>query len=146
MALGGIEALQLLEDIVADGGVPAVLVTDEKMPGMRGHELLREARLRYPRMYGILLTGYSDIEAITLAVNEAGLFRYIRKPRERRDLAMAVARAAELYAREREVEALHLKVEQLNGALVAALETAAHEHDPDTYSHVQRVARYAALL
>ncbi len=145
-ALGGEDALQLLEDIAADGGEPAVLVTDEKMPGMRGHELLREARLRYPRMYGILLTGYSDIEAITLAVNEAGLFRYIRKPWERRDLAMAVARAAELYEREREVEALHLKVEQLNRALVAALETVAHEYDPDTYCHVQRVACYAALL
>jgi putative two-component system response regulator len=145
-ALSGEAALQLLEDIVADGGEPAVLVTDEKMPGMRGHELLRQARLRYPRMYGILLTGYSDIEAIALAVNEAGLFRYIHKPWERRDLAMAVDRAAELYEREREVEALHLKVEQLNRALVAALESVAHEYDPESYSHVQRVACYAALL
>lgn len=145
-ALSGEEALQLLEDIAAEGGEPAVLVTDEKMPGMRGHELLREARLRYPRMYGILLTGYSDIEAIALAVNQAGLFRYIHKPWERRDLAMAVARAVELYEREREVETLHLKIEHLNRALVAALETAAHEFDPDTFCHVQRVACYAALL
>jgi putative two-component system response regulator len=39
-----------------------------------------------------------------------------------------------------------LKVEQLNRALVAALETSAYESNPDTYFHVQRVACYAALL
>ena len=145
-ALCGEDALKLLEEIAADGGEPAVLVTDERMPGMKGHELLREARIRYPNIYGILLTGYTDIDAIALAVNEAGLFRYIHKPWERRDLAMAVKRAVELYTRERELEALHLKVEQLNRALVAALETSAYESDPDTYFHVQRVACYAALL
>jgi len=145
-AYSGEDALELLDEISAEGGEPAVLVTDERMPGMPGHTLLREARRKFPRLYGILLTGYSDLDAIAEAVNEAGLFRYIHKPWERRDLAMAVGRAAELYDREAELELLRRRVDQLNVAMVAALENSAHEDDPDTYGHVQRVACYAAIL
>ena len=145
-AYSGEAALQLLEEIRKDGGEPAVLVTDERMPGMKGHMLLREARKNFPRMYGILLTGYSDIDAIAQAVNEAGLFRYIHKPWERRDLMMAVRRAAELYDREAELETLRRRVEELNAALIAALENQARDWDPDSFCHVQRVACYAALL
>ncbi len=145
-AYSGEAALRLLEEISRDGGAPAVLVTDERMPGMKGHMLLREVRKTYPRMYGILLTGYSDIDAIAQAVNEAGLFRYIHKPWERRDLVMAVRRAAELYDREAELEILRRKVEELNAALIAALESKARDWDPDSFCHVQRVACYAALL
>lgn len=145
-AYSGEDALALLNDISADGGHPAVLVTDERMPGIPGHVLLREARRSFPRLYGILLTGYADVEAIAEAVNEAGLFRYIHKPWERRDLAMAVGRAAELFDRDMEIEDLRRRVDSLTGAMVAALENSAHEDDPDTYGHVQRVACYAALI
>ena len=145
-ALRGEDALKIMEEILEEGGEPAVLVTDERMPGMKGHELLLEARKRYPRMYGILLTGYSDIEAIAHAVNDAGLFRYIQKPWHRRDLILAVDKAAELYEKESELAELRVRIEQLNQALVAALENAAHEFDSETYGHVQRVACYAALL
>ncbi|MFA6506473.1 MAG: HD domain-containing phosphohydrolase [Treponemataceae bacterium] len=145
-AYSGEDALALLAEIAADSGEPAVLVTDERMPGMPGHVLLREARRQFPRLYGILLTGYSDVEAIAEAVNEAGLYRYIHKPWERRDLAMAVGRAAELYDRETELDSLRHRIDQLNMAMVAALENTAHEDDPGTYTHVQRVACYAALI
>lgn len=145
-AYSGEAALKLLEEISRDGGEPAVLITDERMPGMKGHMLLREVRKTYPRMYGILLTGYSDIDAIAHAVNEAGLFRYIHKPWERRDLVMAVRRAAELYDREAELEILRRQVEELNTALIAALENQSRDWDPDSFCHVHRVACYAALL
>ncbi|OHE57705.1 MAG: hypothetical protein A2Z99_15915 [Treponema sp. GWB1_62_6] len=145
-AISGPEALEVMDDIIAAGGAVAVLVTDERMPGMAGHILLREARKRVPGVYGILLTGYTDVEALAEAVNEAGLFRYIHKPWDRTDLAMAVGRALDLYDREREVADLHLRVEQLNLAIVSALENSAHEDDPDTYGHVQRVACYSGLL
>jgi putative two-component system response regulator len=97
-------------------------------------------------MYGILLTGYADVEAIALAVNEAGLFRYVHKPWERRDLMMAVRRAAELYERERELDDLRRKLEQLNSALIAALDYSSCEGEPESFCHVHRVACYAALL
>jgi putative two-component system response regulator len=145
-AYSGEAALRLLDEIRQNDGEPAVLVTDERMPGMPGHILLREARRSHPQLYGILLTGYADIDAIAQAVNEAGLFRYIHKPWERRDLLMAVRRAAELYDSERELAAMRLQVEQLNRALVTALESCGHDDDPEAYAHVQKVACYAALL
>ncbi len=145
-AYSGEAALKLLAEISEDGGEPAVLISDERMPGMKGHMLLREARRSYPRMYGILLTGYADVDAIAQAVNEAGLFRYIHKPWERRDLMMAVRRAAELYERESELKDLRHKVERLNSALIAALDDSSCEGEPEGFCHVHRVACYAALL
>jgi len=145
-AYSGERALALLDEISKGGGETAVLVTDERMPGMKGHVLLKEARALYPNINGILLTGYSDIDAIMQAVNEAGLFRYMHKPWEKRDLVMAVTQAAELYERGRELESLRHRIEQLNVSLVAALENSSYDGDPDTFSHVHRVACYAALL
>ena len=145
-AYSGEKGFALLDRIHQGGDEVAVLVTDERMPGMKGHELLRESRVRYPGINGILLTGYSDIEAIAQAVNESGLFRYMHKPWERRDLAMAVTRAAELYDRERELESLRQQVKQLNTALIAALEGCNDGSNPESFCHVQRVAKYAALL
>lgn len=145
-ALSGEAALKLLSEITAAGGEPAILVTDERMPGMPGHMLLREARKIYPRLYAILLTGYSDVEALADAVNEAGLFRYMQKPWERRDLAMAVGRAADLYDREQEISVLRDQVDKLNTAMVAALESSSLGDEPSAYSHVHRVACYSALL
>lgn len=145
-ALSAAEALELIEELLADGDEPAVLVTDERMPGMNGHELMVEARKLVPDLYSILLTGYTDIEALAVAINQAGLFRYIKKPWDRSDLALAVGKALSLYEAEREVRYLRAQVEKLNLAIVSALENTAHEDDPTTYGHVQRVAFYATIL
>lgn len=145
-ALSGAEALSLLEEIERQGEALAVLITDERMPGMRGHELLRLVRERHPHAYGILLTGYADIDAIQGAVNEAGLFRLMQKPWNRTDLAIAVRRALDLFEREREVAALRIRVEKLNLAIVAALENPAHESDPEFFKHLQQVACFAAII
>lgn len=144
-AYSGERALALLDSLHSEGNQVAVLVSDERMPGMQGHELLKEAHQRYPGMYGILLTGFTDLGAVKNAINEASLFRYLSKPWERRDMVMAVARAAELFERERELEALRDEVRQLNTALISALESCCGK-SPVSICHVRRVARYAALL
>ncbi len=146
-AYSGPEALSLMAEHAEAGRVPAVLVTDERMPQMPGHLLLREARLRYPDLYGILITGYLDFNSIAEAVNEAGLFRYVHKPWERRDLAMAVGRALDLYDRDRELVQLRAEIQRLNTALIAALEHAGSEEPRETdFRHVQRVGCFSALL
>jgi DNA-binding NtrC family response regulator len=75
VAPGGAEALALLRDGDFD-----VVVSDQRMPGMSGAELLREVRRLSPRSMRILLTGYSDIQAILRSVNEGEVFRFIHKP------------------------------------------------------------------
>ncbi len=145
-ALSGAEALDLMKELLLEGAKPAVLVTDERMGKISGHELMIEARRLFPNLYSILLTGYTDIDALTKAINEGGLFRYIKKHGERRDLTLAVGKALSLYKAEREVCELKAQIEKLNYAVVAALENKAHKGDEYTYTHVQRVARYAEEL
>ena len=145
-ALSGDDALKLMQDLAQEGRDPAVLITDECMPGMPGHELMIQACKLFPGMYTILLTGYTDIEALSRAINEAGLFRYMRKPWDREDLALSVKKAISLYQAEREVCYLKKQIEKLNISMVAALETSAHDGDPLTFYHVKRVAYFSTLL
>jgi DNA-binding NtrC family response regulator len=57
-----------------------VVISDQRMPGLLGHETLREIKKINPHSIRILLTGYSDLEAILNSVNSGEVFRYINKP------------------------------------------------------------------
>ncbi len=57
-----------------------VIMSDQRMPKMFGHELLREAKKISPNTIRVLLTGYSDLESIMQSVNAGEIFRYINKP------------------------------------------------------------------
>jgi len=60
----------------------AVLVSDQRMPGKYGNELLRYARDRYPHVVRILTTAYSELEHTVDAINQGQIHRYIKKPWE----------------------------------------------------------------
>jgi DNA-binding NtrC family response regulator len=87
-AEGGTQALELLRKQPVD-----VVVSDQRMPGMSGIELLRAARELNPNAMRILLTGYSDLNAIIGSINEGEIFRFVNKPWSNEDLATTVARA-----------------------------------------------------
>lgn len=70
-----------------------VLVSDQRMPGMLGVDLLREARTMAPTTVRILLTGYSDLAAIVGSVNESEVFRFVSKPWQQEDLLATVNEA-----------------------------------------------------
>jgi serine/threonine-protein kinase len=70
-----------------------VMVSDQRMPGMTGVELLREARNAAPSTVRLLLTGYSDLNAIIGSVNESEVFRFISKPWDENDLRATLAEA-----------------------------------------------------
>ena len=96
-------------DIVAQHPID-VIVSDQRMPGMQGIELLSEMRKRYPATMRILLTGYSDLDAIVGSVNEGEVFRFINKPWNHNEIKRIVAEAAEaasLTAATIEVERRH---------------------------------------
>lgn len=61
-------------------GDVSLLVADERMPAMSGTELLRSARARHPEVGRAILTGFADVNALSSAVNEVGIHRYIPKP------------------------------------------------------------------
>jgi DNA-binding NtrC family response regulator len=74
-AVGGEAAVELLRTQDFD-----VVVSDQRMPGMAGVEVLRRARELRPRAVRILLTGYSDLNATIGAINEGEVFRFVAKP------------------------------------------------------------------
>jgi len=80
----------------AHAGSLAVLVSDQRMPGEYGNELLRYARERYPHIVRILTTAYSELDQTVEAVNEGQIHRYIKKPWDITALRMELKQALEL--------------------------------------------------
>lgn len=89
-ANSGAEALELLNKHDF-----ALLITDQRMPGMTGIELLKSTVSVRPRMVRIILTGYTDVEALVEAINCGQVYRYITKPWDNEDLKVTVKRALE---------------------------------------------------
>ncbi|MFN3393936.1 MAG: response regulator [Candidatus Thermochlorobacter sp.] len=58
----------------------AIVISDQRMPGMSGVELLKHVKQLAPNTMRILLTGYADLEAVLDSVNVGEVFRYVRKP------------------------------------------------------------------
>ena len=79
-ASSGDEALGVLRELVARGDQVALLVADQRMPGMSGTEYLVEARKLVPTAKRVLLTAYADTEAAIQAINEVALDYYLLKP------------------------------------------------------------------
>lgn len=74
-----------------------VIVSDNRMPGVTGLELLRQIKERYPQTVRVMLSGYADLEALSLAVNAGEIFRFISKPWEEGELKVAINDAFDKY-------------------------------------------------
>ena len=70
-----------------------LIVSDQRMPGMPGVELLRRAKELSPTTVRILLTGYSDLASIVGSINEGEVYRFINKPWNNQDIQTIVAEA-----------------------------------------------------
>ncbi len=86
--VSGEEALKILEEKDVQ-----VLIADQRMPGMKGTELLKIVKARYPLIIRIILSGFSDVEDIIEAINEGEIYRFLRKPNDLTDLRQIVQRA-----------------------------------------------------
>src|SRR3954452_1942132 len=76
----GPEGLEAVRELVRRGEQVALLVADQRMPGMAGTEYLVEARRLVPSAKRVLLTAYADTEAAIQAINEVALDYYLLKP------------------------------------------------------------------
>jgi DNA-binding NtrC family response regulator len=99
------EALAALEAEPAD-----LLLTDLRMPGMDGIELLRRARAADPELLIVLMTAFATVDSAVQAMKD-GAFDYLQKPFTRDQLVQRVARAAERNALRRENAALRRRLE-----------------------------------
>lgn len=106
-AQSGQEALEML----ANQGDIAVIISDQRMPGMSGTELLRLTADRYPNSIRVMLTGYTDVEDLVEAINEGKVFKYVTKPWEEADLRTVVNQAVDTHS------VLNARTQELNRVL-----------------------------
>jgi thioredoxin reductase (NADPH) len=79
-AASGEEALATIRELKARGDPLAIVISDQRMPGIQGTDLLAQSRDAYPLARRVLLTAYSDIDAAIKAINVAHLDHYLSKP------------------------------------------------------------------
>lgn len=89
----GINAL----DVLAAEGEVAVIISDQRMPEMKGTEFLSKTVPQFPDTVRIILTGFTDIEDLVEAINAGQVYKYITKPWDPSELKAVVQRAAETY-------------------------------------------------
>ena len=93
-AESGIHALEILEQ----EGEFAVIISDQRMPEMKGTEFLKKTLPQFPDTVRIILTGFTDIEDLVEAINSGQVYKYITKPWDPHELRGVVDRALETYA------------------------------------------------
>jgi thioredoxin reductase (NADPH) len=76
----GAAALAALNELHQRSAPVALLVADQRMPGMSGVEFLEQARGLFPEARLVLLTAYADTEAAIRSINRVGLDYYLMKP------------------------------------------------------------------
>ncbi|MGK7396961.1 MAG: adenylate/guanylate cyclase domain-containing protein [Candidatus Cyclobacteriaceae bacterium M3_2C_046] len=74
-----------------------LVITDQRMPEMTGVEFLEKILPAYPDTIRMILTGFSDIDAIIQAINSGRVFRYITKPWDENELKMTIENARQLF-------------------------------------------------
>lgn len=83
-----------IEILSGNGDELSVIISDQRMPGMSGHEFLSKAK-EISEATRLLITGFSDLEAVISAVNEGRIFGYISKPWDNSALKLVIYKAAE---------------------------------------------------
>jgi len=92
LAASGEEALVVLEREQV-----SLVVSDHRMPGMTGAELLKAVKARWPQTIRIMLTGHADINSVMGAVKDGAVYKFITKPWNDEDLRLTVSLALQQY-------------------------------------------------
>jgi diguanylate cyclase (GGDEF)-like protein/PAS domain S-box-containing protein len=114
-AHSGQEGLEVLAANAVD-----VIVSDQRMPGMIGADFLRAAKGLYPDTIRIMLSGYTELQSVTDAVNEGAIYKFLTKPWDDEQLRGHIAEAFSLKEIADDNERLNLELRTANHELAAA--------------------------
>lgn len=152
-ALSGEEALEIVDRCTRAGNPVSVVISDYLMPVMKGDELLIEIKKKDPRIRKIMLTGYTSVTGIITAINQAGLYRYILKPWDVKDLMLTVMEAIKSYEQDNKMqelakgfESLYHKNEENIQHMVDVMVSTMQEVNPELATHAMRMKQYALWL
>lgn len=93
IANGALAALELLKKQKI-----AVVISDQRMPEITGIELFKKLKIEYPDIMRILITGFTEMDVIVEAINDASVFKFVKKPYESSVLEELIKNAIELYS------------------------------------------------
>lgn len=94
-----------------------VIITDQRMPGTSGVELLEKTVVEYPDVIRIILTAYANVEDIIRSINTGKIYQYIRKPWDKEELKMVLDNAVKAYNLKVENRKLIKDLQEINANL-----------------------------
>lgn len=121
-AESGQEALEIIDELMAENLELMIVISDYRMPSMKGDELLAAVHARSPKTLNILLTGQAHLDGVTQAVNQADLYRFIYKPWNEEDLALTIQQAMRRYQQEEQLTEQYERLKELYGQAEAEIE------------------------
>jgi len=131
----------------------AIIISDQRMPVMSGIELLKATAKLRPHMVRILLTGYTDVEALVEAINCGLVYMYFTKPWNNDDVKLKVSRARDHHENNRKRSSLELangrlreKVKTITLSVVKSLIAMEQSRNQDDYHHALRVCKYTSAI
>ena len=142
-ASNGLEGLETLKNNIND---VSLIVSDHKMPIMEGTKFLEEANSIAPDVIKILLTGFSDVEIITDAVNKCNLFQYILKPFNPDELQEAVRNGLDKFDLASSKSLILKDLKELFYKTIKSIASALDAKDEYTHGHSMRVTLYSIIL
>src|SRR5246127_4621884 len=134
-ALGGTEALAL----ATDNGPYAVVISDMRMPGMDGIQLLSHIKAVSPDTIRVMLTGNADTDTAINAINEGSIFRFLNKPCSKEVMARTITAALVQY---RLVTAEKQLLEQTLSGILQVLTEVLSLVNPAAFGRAERARRY----
>ncbi len=116
------EAKKLLFDVDVN-----VIIADQRMPGTTGVEFFNSIKEQHPDPVRILLTGYTDIEALVDAINKGQIYRFIKKPWDEFELQNAIKNAYDIFQARRQLREKVEALEKTNDELSRFIYSASHD-------------------
>ncbi|WP_198666936.1 MULTISPECIES: response regulator [Taibaiella] len=111
-ALSGAEAIEILEKNLIH-----VIITDQRMPNMTGVEFLEKVIEKFTDPIRILLTGFTDMNAVVDAINKGKIFHYLTKPWNEEELDKTIERAYAIFMEREKIKQMNEKLEISNSQL-----------------------------
>ena len=124
-ARSGEEALQVL----ADRTDVAVLISDQRMPGMSGIDLCEKVHASHPDTVRMLVTAYSDLSAAIAAINRGHVSRYLHKPWNADELLATLRDSVERYRLRTTVQRLQVRISETERMYALGVLTASIGHE-----------------
>jgi len=121
-ATSAAEGLKILENVDIH-----VIIADQKMPGMTGVQFFKSITNTFPDPTRILLTGYTDIEALADAINHGDIYRYITKPWSDLELHNSIKNAFDAYKSKVDLRNKIAELEKTNDELNRFIYSISHE-------------------